>query len=305
MSNKVYDAVTDRIIGMLESGLIPWRQEWKNTGNGKGFLPYNVISGKAYRGINTWLLMGHSYTTNGWMTYKQAESKGWQVRKGQKSTPIVYWNFPTPEERENGKVPWMRLYHVFNLDQIDGVPAQSDAAPVDTFDPIESAQTIVNNYLASASHPTLEHGGSSAYFSPSYDRVQMPLQTSFTSPETYYSTLFHEFVHSTGVPARLNREDLKGIQRFGDCDYSREELTAEFGAAFLCAESGITTDRLIENSASYIKHWVEKLKNDKTLCIQAAARSQKAADYILGRKFASESSDTESNLGSNPRPDLC
>lgn len=292
--NKAYEMVTERIVGMLESGLIPWRQEWKvSRNNGNGFLPFNATTGKVYRGINTWLLMGHNYTTNGWLTYKQAESKGWQVRKGSKGTPIVYWNFPTPEQREDGKAPWMKTYTVFNLDQIDGIPAPVDAAPVESFNPIESAEVIANNYMASKSHPELAHGGSSAYFSPSHDRVQMPPQVSFTSPETYYSTLFHEFVHSTGVAARLNREDLKGIQRFGDCDYSREELTAEFGAAFLCAESGITTDRLIENSAAYIKHWVDKLKSDKTLCIQAAQRAQKAADYILGRKFGSDSDDAE------------
>lgn len=291
MANS-YEIITDRIIETLNSGIIPWRKEWKDSGrNGGGALPYNLTSGKAYRGINVLTLMCASYQTNGWCTYKQAQSLGYQVRKGEKSAPVVYWNFPDKKQKGEGRAPWMRVYSVFNVSQLDGVPSD---LPFDgeAFDGIASADKVAAGYMASASHPTLAHGGSSAYFAPSRDLVQMPPQLAFTSPETYYSTLFHEFVHSTGIKARLDREELQGIQRFGDCDYSKEELTAEFGAAFLCGEAGISNEPLLTNSAAYIQNWVSKLENDKTMVVQAAQRAQKAADYILGRTFG-ESAESE------------
>lgn len=290
---NAYEIITDRIIATLESGVIPWRKEWKSTGkNGGGALPYNLTNGKAYRGINVMTLFCSGFETNGWCTYKQAQSLGYQVRKGEKSSPVVYWNFPDKKLKAEGRAPWMKVYSVFNIAQLDGVPSDipfDDAAPDNR---IESAEAVAAGYLASESHPSLAHGGSSAYYAPSRDLVQMPPREAFTSIEAYYSTLFHEFTHSTGIKARLGREELQGIQRFGDCDYSKEELTAEFGAAFLCGEAGISNEPLLVNSAAYIQNWVAKLQNDKTLVIQAAQRAQKAADYILGRKFG-ESVDAE------------
>lgn len=294
MPNNTYEIITDRIIATLESGRIPWRKEWKNSSkNGGGALPYNLTNGKAYRGINILTLFCSGYETNGWCTYKQAQSLGYQVRKGEKSAPVVYWNFPTKKEQLEGRAPWMRLYSVFNVAQLDGVPSDlpfDESAPDNR---IESAEAVTAAYMSSESHPSLAHGGSSAYFAPSRDLVQMPPREAFTSLEAYYSTLFHEFTHSTGIKARLDREELQGIQRFGDCDYSKEELTAEFGAAFLCGQAGISNDPLITNSAAYIQGWVSKLQNDKTLVVQAAQRAQKAADYILGRKFGAVEESAE------------
>jgi antirestriction protein ArdC len=289
MATSVYETVTDRIIATLETGTIPWRKEWKVSGSqGGGCLPYNLQSGKPYRGINVLTLLCSGYASNGWATYKQAQALGYQVRKGEKSSPVVFWKFfPKAEDRP----PFARCYSVFNVAQLDGV---ADALPFtpEPFDGIASAQAVADTYMTSDSHPTLAHGGPSAYFSPSHDAVQMPVAQSFTSPEAYYSTLFHEFVHSTGIGSRLNREDLKGIQKFGDCDYSKEELTAEFGAAFLCAESGISNEQLLTNSAAYIQGWVSKLKSDKTLLMRAASQAQRAADYILNRSAFVEAEET-------------
>lgn len=277
---SVYETITNRIIETLESGVIPWRKEWKvSASNGGGGLPYNLLTGKPYRGVNVLTLLCSGYSQNGWVTYKQAQELGYQVRKGQKSSPVVFWKFFAKSE---DKPPFAKFYNVFNMDQLDGIPA---ALPFDVepFDAIEAAENVTAKYMGSASHPSLDHGGSQAYFRPSVDHVQMPPRESFTSPETYYATLFHEFVHSTGIKSRLHREELTGMVKFGDCEYSKEELTAEFGAAFLCAEAGISNEHLLTNSAAYIQGWVKKLKSDKTLLMAASQRAQKAADYILAR----------------------
>jgi antirestriction protein ArdC len=282
---SVYETITNRIIETLESGVIPWRKEWTvSASNGGGGLPYNLRTGKPYRGINILTLLCSQYAGNGWVTYKQAQEMGYQVRKGQKSSPVIFWKFfPKSDDR----APFAKFYNVFNVAQLDGVPDQLpfDAEP---FDAIEAAESVVAKYMESASHPSLDHGGSQAYFRPSMDHVQMPPRQSFNSPEGYYSTLFHELVHSTGIKSRLHREELTGMVRFGDCEYSKEELTAEFGAAFLCGESGISNEQLVTNSAAYIQGWVKKLKSDKTLVMRAATLGQRAADYILARPAFAE-----------------
>jgi len=293
MSNT-YETITNHIISALESGVIPWRKEWKVSGkNGGGALPYNLASGKAYRGVNLLTLFCSNYASTGWATYKQAQSLGFQVRKGEKSSPVVWWSFPTKEQREAGKAPYAKLFHVFNSEQLDGIPALIPFEELDNFNPIDSAENIVAGYMAGPSHPELQHGGSSAYYAPSRDLVQMPPKDAFNTPEAYYSTLFHEFVHSTGVKGRCEREELKGIKRFGDCEYSKEELTAEFGAAFLCGEAGIANDPLLTNSVAYIQNWISKLSDDKTLAVQAAQRAQKASDFILGRSWDRSESESE------------
>ena len=284
---NVYESITNRIIDALESGRIPWRKQWKVSGkNGGGGVPYNVTTGKAYRGINEISLLCSGYSSNGWCTYKQAQSLGYQVRKGERSSPVVWWSFPdraNPAEKD--RAPFAKFYSVFNLEQMDNVPAQLPLEPSEQFDAIESAEGVVNNYMAAASHPTLSHGGSDAYFRPSTDHVQMPPRESFVARESYYAVLFHEFVHSTGIKGRLHREELTNMVRFGDLEYSKEELTAEFGAAFLCGEAGISNESLLDNSTAYIQGWLAKLKSDKSFAVQAAQRGQKAADYILGRSW--------------------
>lgn len=283
----IYETITNRIIESLESGRIPWRRQWTvSAKNGGGPMPYNFTNGKRYRGINVMSLLCSGYSSNGWGTYKQAQAKGYQVRKGERSTPVVWWSFPdrnNPAEKD--RAPFAKFYSVFNLEQMDGVPQELPLDAVEEFSPIETAETIANAYMESASHPALGYGGSDAYFSPSKDLVQMPPRDSFKSPEGFYSVLFHEFVHSTGIKSRLNRSELTQMVRFGDLEYSKEELTAEFGAAFLCGEAGISNDELVTNSVSYIAGWLEKLRSDKSFAVQAAQRAQRAADYIIGRTW--------------------
>jgi antirestriction protein ArdC len=294
---NVYETITNRIIDSLNAGVIPWRKQWKDSRkNGGGSVPYNLTNGKRYRGINEISLLCSGYSSNGWATYKQAQALGFQVRKGERSSPVVWWSFPdrnNPAEKD--RAPYAKFYSVFNVEQMDGVPQELPLDDVEPFDAIESAETVANNYMLSASHPTLGWGGSDAYFRPSTDHVQMPPRESFTAPENYYAVLFHEFVHSTGIKARLGREELASMVRFGDREYSKEELTAEFGAAFLCGEAGISNDGILDNSAAYIQGWLAKLQSDKNFAIQAAQRAQKAADFILGRswKSAEDSSAAE------------
>lgn len=289
--SSVYEQVTDRIIGALENGVIPWKKEWRTNGKTSG-LPFNLVSKSPYRGINILTLACSGYSQNGWCTYKQAQSLGYQVRKGEKSTPIIFWKFPTKAELlENPKsAPFARLYSVFNIEQLDGVPSELpfDGEP---FDPIEECETVVNTFMSSASHPTLGHGGDRAYFSPSTDHVQMPTRESFNNPGGYYATLFHEFAHSTGIKSRCNRPEFGEMSTFGDDAYSREELTAEFASAFLCAETGCSNEERLNNSVAYIQGWIRKLKNDKQLAIQAAQRAQRATDFILLRSFATATSE--------------
>lgn len=298
MANN-YELISARIIDALKGGVIPWRKPWKASAHGSAF-PHNRATGRSYRGINAVSLMCSGYSSNAWLTYKQAQEIGAQVRKGETSSPIVYWNFDrcrgkgkggdtggsgdggeTVDTSERG-APFMKLYHVFNVEQVDGL---QDALPFDapTFEPIDAAERIVSGYLSSSSHPSLSHGGDRAYYVPLVDRVQMPVAGSFLSPAHYYCTLFHEFGHSTGHSSRLAR---KIDNHFGDRDYSDEELCAEFTAAFLSAEAQISNDALIENSTAYIQNWIAKLTHDPKVAVWAAQRAQKAADYILGRSAA-------------------
>ena len=205
----------------------------------------------------------------------------------------MFWKFPDKKavvEDVKKSFPFARFYSVFNVEQLDGVPAVLPFE-VEPFDAIEDAEKIVAGYMLSASHPTLGHGGDGRIFRPSSDHVQMPEKTAFSSPAGYYATLFHEFAHSTGIKARCNRAELIESDGFSGEIYSKEELTAEFAAAFLSAEAGISNDQLLANSAAYIQSWVKKLKNDNTMVVQASQRAQRASDYILQRSAAPASDD--------------
>jgi len=170
---SVYEAITDRIISTLESGRIPWKKEWRTSGKTAG-LPYNLVSGKPYRGINVFSLLCSGYSSNGWATYKQAQSLGYQVRKGEKASPVVFWKFPDKKSKQEAQLlgknaaPWGTSYPVFNVEQLDGVPQELPFA-VETFDPIAECEAVTDAFMGSASHPTLGHGGNKAYFSPSSD----------------------------------------------------------------------------------------------------------------------------------------
>jgi antirestriction protein ArdC len=277
---SVYQLVTDKIVEALDRGVVPWRRPW----GGRQLAPKSATTGHSYRGINTWLLFVASeingYESPWWVTYTQAQTLGGQVRKGERSSIVTFWKEWDTEDRETGdeiKVPVLRYFNVFNAEQCDGLGAKyTDRADVETFDhsPIEECERIASGY---ASGPTVEHGGFRACYQVLADRVLMPHPDRFGQRESYYGTLFHELIHSTGHERRLNRASL-GTQ---DLDgYGREELIAEMGAALLCGIAGISP-ATVENSAAYLAGWCKAIREDCRLVIQSAAAAQRAADLVL------------------------
>ncbi|MDB4725907.1 zincin-like metallopeptidase domain-containing protein [bacterium] len=268
----VYQEVTNTIIAQLEAGTAPWQKSW--SGNGGGF-PQRV-TGQDYRGINVLLLamQGRSHPT--WMTYKQAEALGGQVRKGEKSTAIVFFK-PLKIERDNGDVdtiPLIRSYNVFNVEQIDGLPAKFDLEPVDpqnTEDRIEAADAYIK-----ATDADISHGGDRAHYRPSTDSIQLPEFDAFDDAVSYYGTAAHELVHWTGDEKRCDR-DLKNTN--GTKDYAREELVAELGAAFIMGKLGLeNTPR--DDHAQYLASWLKVLKEDNRAIFKASTAAQKAVDFL-------------------------
>lgn len=291
VKRDLYQEVTDTIIAKLEAGVVPWRKPWKSV-NGEFFAPFNMVTKKAYKGVNTLILGSTDFECPIWASFKQISAAGGSVKKGSKSTVIVYWNFFDAKKKEldeNGneievtrKIPKLLYHTIFNLEQQEGIDWKAlcnydkkEDESTKEFNPIENCEEIINNYK---DHPEYRTGGDRACYSPSADYIKLPEKTKFESEEEFYSTYFHEGVHSTGHQKRLNR---KFGFSFGDKNYSKEELVAEMGAGMLCAVAGIDNETL-DNSASYIKSWIGKLKEDNRLIISASGKAQKAVDYILG-----------------------
>lgn len=282
MGSSVYEIITGKIVEALEAGVIPWRKPW----NVKLGTHCNFITKKPYRGINAFVLALSGYSCPYWATYKQIEEKGGHVRKGEKSTQIVYWNtFEKDDENtdETGKkkrIGFYRYFNVFNLAQADGIATPEETKTDKPFNAIETAENIVGNMPNS---PEIFHDSNQACYHPKTDKIHMPKREDFHSPEEYYSTLFHEMTHATGHETRLSRKGVTEATYFGSDPYANEELVAELGAAFLCAECGIV-QKTLDNSASYIKSWLSRLKQDSKLIFTASSQAQKAADFILGEK---------------------
>jgi antirestriction protein ArdC len=282
MSN-VYEVITSRIIKQLESGTAPWRKPWKVSG--KSGVPRNLITNREYRGINVWILLSSGYASQCWLTYRQALELGGHIRQGEVGLPVVYWKFGTREiedgdETIERKSVLCRYYTVFNLEQCEGLKIRP-SEPTENqpqAQPIDACERVIAAWMGK---PTISHGGDCASYSKTLDCVQMPERTCFKSVEEYYSTLFHELTHSTGHPTRLNRSTLTDFERFGDHNYSREELVAEMGAAFLCGITGIE-NQTMNNSVAYLANWLEALTNDSRMVLVAASQAQKASDLILG-----------------------
>lgn len=275
----VYEIITDKIIKSLEGGVIPWHKPWT------AMMPTNFVTKKAYRGINPFLLAFEGRKSPYWVSFKQMVALGGRLKEDdKKSSIVVFWTWlESKKENEKGEkdlIPMLRYYNVFNLDQIEGieVPAEDQLE----FKPIEAAEKVVEGY---ENRPPVTHGGDRAYYSPLLDKIQMPAKETFTSEENYYATLFHEMVHSTGHKSRLAREGVTDVKAFGSESYSKEELIAEIGASFLMGETGIVNSRTEENTTAYIQNWLQQLRGDKKMVVHAAANAQKAADWILGRKF--------------------
>ncbi|WP_243153504.1 ArdC family protein [Senegalia massiliensis] len=271
---NVYDYVTERIIKQLEEGTIPWQKPWK------GGLPINYISRKPYRGINLTLL---PYSGE-YLTFKQAKKLGATLKEGESKNwhMVTFFKFNDYKKEVVNKkgekeikiktYPILRYYKVYHIDSFDGLESKLD---VSEHDPIESAEEILNRY----SEVPIYHKDNRAYYQPKNDVINVPKKELFETIEEYYSTAFHEMVHSTGHEERLDRFTNTDQFQFGSESYSFEELVAELGSSMLCGIAGIE-DVTIDNSASYIKGWLSKLKNDKHLIVKASSQAQKACDYI-------------------------
>lgn len=278
MSAKVYEIVTDRIIEELEKGVIPWRKPW--TGGRGG--AYNRISRKPYSLINQMLLKHPGE----YATFKQWQALGGKVRKGEKSEIVVFWKMIETETvkadgtTEKKTVPMLRYYSVFHVSQIEGVEPLEK--PFEDVEPIEAADKIIVDYVSREGLTFVETVTDEAYYSPARDLVQVPAKEQYGAIAEYYSTTFHELTHSTGHAKRLNRLTTGIKAAFGGEEYSKEELTAEIGAASLLNHLGIETPDSFKNSAAYIQSWLKALRGDARMIVAAASRAEKAVGYILG-----------------------
>ena len=284
----IYAIVTDKIVNLLEQGVVPWRRPWTSAG-----LPRNLVSKKSYRGINHFLLSASKYVSPLWLTMRQANELGGHIRKGEESTAVVFWKIDnvklSTEDRDNEESDektrrrfLLRYYRVWNLEQCELPQAMLDKLPkieMHEHDPIEAAERII---AAMPNPPEIQHAGSKAFYSPITDRITLPPRELFISIEEQMATTYHEMSHATGHPKRLNRESIAEAAPFGSPIYAAEELVAEMSAAYLCAEAGISP-AVIENQAAYVAGWLKKLREDRKLVVHAAAQAQKATDYILGR----------------------
>jgi antirestriction protein ArdC len=288
---NTYEIVTERIINLLEQDVIPWRRPWNAAG-----APRNLVSKKSYRGVNFFLLSATKYVSPFWLTLKQANELGGSVRKGEHSQIVVFWRIdeaancntePDPEELEsNAKAQRrfvLRFYRVWNVEQCDLPQALLDKLPkIETYqhDSIEAAERIIANM---PKPPEIVRQGSKAFYSVLTDRVTLPPRELFVNAEEEACTALHEISHAVGAPKRLNRESIAEAAPFGSPIYATEELIAEMSAAYLCAEAGISP-AVVQNQAAYIQGWLTTLRNDKRLVVIAAAKAQRAADYILNRR---------------------
>jgi antirestriction protein ArdC len=298
----VYQQVTDRMVAALKAGTVPWHKPWSGKSNGR---PRSMSTGKAYRGINTFLLgltsAERGYSSPFFGTYKQITELGGQVRKGEESSLVVFFkayevadqDAAARGEEKTKTIPVLRYFNVFNAAQADGLPSRFYPEPQREGEPLEEredAAAVIGAYLADGG-PQLQHvaGNNRAYYQSGPDRITLPLASQFESADAYYSTVFHESGHSTGHPSRLNRPGIADFDHIGSEKYAKEELAAEMTAAMLCARTGI--DGQFDASASYVSNWLEELKNDKKLVVSAAAQAEKAAEMIAPERQAEPDSE--------------
>ena len=280
----VYAKVTSQIIAAIENGVGNWKMPWHTSGRFSSS-PINATSRRPYRGINTVCLWAAAeskgYESGEWGTYQQWNQLGAQVRKGEKSTLVVFWKFAAnAAEAEDGETPapgsrlmFTRGYSVFNAAQVDGHTPKAEVA-VSTTERIERAETWFGSIGAD-----VRHGGNRAYYAPGTDHIQMPPFAAFPEPAPYYSTLAHEHTHWSSRSERCDRQLGK---RFGDSAYAAEELIAELGAAFVCSHLGLSTEPR-EDHAEYIQSWLKVLRTDKRAIFTAASKAQQAADFLIER----------------------
>ena len=272
-SYDAYQVVTDQIVAALEAGTRPWTKSWAGGISG---LPLRH-NGQPYSGVNILILGLSGFSNPYWMTFKQAQEYGGKVRKGSKSTKIVFFKPLKIEDRvtkEEKNIPLLRTYNVFNAEQIEGLPER--------FYPVEEERNQGERIEAAeaffaAQNANLSHEAGTAFYRPSLDQIVMPAFEKFDDPEAFYSTLSHEFIHWTGHKSRLDRDLKTG---FGTKDYAREELVAELGSAFVMHTLGLSAEPR-EDHAEYLAEWLKVLKEDKRAIFRASAAAQKACDFLV------------------------
>ncbi|SFE57039.1 ArdC family protein [Spirosoma endophyticum] len=296
----IYQVITNQIIAELEKGKLPWRKRWGVLLDGKAEVARNYLTKQPYTGINSVLLGCRSVERPYFITFKQAAQLGGNIRKGAKGIPVVYWNVIEKEKEITNRkgetktktvgVPLLKPYYVFHVSDVEGIDIElPELLPVQESTQqqlIERCEAVYDGYK---NGPKLVFNNPKrAFYSSLYDMVNMPTLPAFDCPEAYFWTLYHELIHSTGHCDRMNREEVVNTDGFGGEKYAKEELTAEIGACFLSAQSGIdiTDKRLLTNGISYLQSWLGALKNDKTLIVRAAGQAQKAANYITGQSIA-------------------
>lgn len=277
-SFDLYEAVTARIIDQLEQGTIPWRKPWTGVQGGA----YSGTTGKPYSLMNQMLLS----VPGPYFTFNEISKRGGSIRKGEKANLIVFWKIlPVLDETDEGEepktkaIPFLRYYNVWHIDQCEGLTAEAPQEPTEAPQG-HVADVVIADYLSRENLTMLHQKGDRAYYSPSLDRVLLPLLEQFADAAEYYSTAFHELTHSTGHSSRLDR--IKATAHFGSADYSREELVAEIGAAALMNYTGVETPSTFRNNAAYVQGWLRALKNDRRLIVAASGAAEKAVRYILG-----------------------
>jgi antirestriction protein ArdC len=322
-SDKIKEMVSEKLIEGLQkaidNGIGSWQMPW----SGGNSFPKNFKSGKGYRGINILTLGLQGYESPTWLTFKQAFEEALRqakadgreieerveknrrgipqvkyyengelfrggVKKGEKSTPVIYWSWlykdeagKTVKDRKLAvkKIPMLRYFQVFNIAQCDGIKDKWQPTPDKEHNPIKEAELMVENM---PNAPEITFKEAKAYYRPATDSVNMPRLGLFRSAEEYYSTLFHELIHSTGHKSRLDREGITEFAGFGSETYSKEELVAEMGAAMLCAITGVKNEAMEKNQVSYLRGWIKALKDDINLAVSAGGQAQRAVDYIEG-----------------------
>ena len=306
---SIYERISEAIIKKIDSSEeLFWRKPFGGVNaDGEFILPRNYGTKKPYRGFNMFSLYlvkdEAGYSSSEFLTYKQAEAMGGQVRKGEEGSPVIFytkslyrhnvtkktisaaaWERLPASLQDQYESSWtLRAFTVFNMDQIDGIEYTPDAPVVlNDFEQIEACEAVIENMPNKP--PIIHKGLSEAYYTPAYDKVTMPVKKAFDKPQFYYSVLYHELVHATGSENRLNREEKKKRKAWGDSFYAYEELIAEMGAAYLCGCTGIEYHTL-DNSAAYIKSWKSQVKNylaqDPQFFTTVCGFAQKAADYML------------------------
>ena len=284
----IYAAVTDRIISALEAGTIPWHKPW--VGGNSGCISYST--GRPYSLLNHILLGGVS---GEYITFKQATLAGGHVRKGEKSKLVCFWKPYEKVDEETGEITkhfYLRYYNVFHLGQVEGVnPRWAVSVCPSGLQPDAVADAIIQDYKDRSGIKLQITESDRAFYRPSTDTVVVPQIQQYRRQEEYYSTLFHELTHSTGHKSRLDR--ISDIAAFGSHEYSREELVAELGSAFLVNHCNLESEASFRNSAGYIQGWLKALRDDKRLIVSAAGAAEKAVNLILNRKEGENGEDQD------------